>query len=123
MTAKINGKIIAKLQLDFRFNLSLDRLHTDLVTSSISVECKPPACRIESGFQITCHGLFIFYFDLDMTSTFMCDLDLINDLVASIQRIHMFKQVKFYRKLDRAVDGFYFDHDMTFSLMCDHDLQ
>ena len=47
-------------------------------TSSISVECKPPLA--ESTGYIKIEGMQIFYFDLDVTFTLMCDLDLINDL-------------------------------------------
>ena len=29
---------------------------------------------------IKSEGMYVFYFDLDVTSTLMCDLDLINDM-------------------------------------------
>ena len=34
----------------------------------------------ESMGYIKSEGMYVFYFDLDVASTLMCDLDLINDM-------------------------------------------
>ena len=59
------------------YRLTIQR---DNETSSISVECKPPTCREYGLYKIWRDVGRLFYFDLDVTFTLVCDLDLINDL-------------------------------------------